>query len=539
MKRRLGVAILASIVLAQMATVGALLATAQRFRQQAIEEETRLQLVNASVELSSVVESYLRPVERAVGTVSDLLSGQVVAPQDLVRLMVAAMYQSPQLADLEIGTSSGNLYSARRRDNQVVFHVIRTVNGEKTSWAETFDASGRAIESKVLQVDGYDPRTSNWYIAGMNADGETTWGDPYVFFGSGTLGIDMTTRTITPSGKVEGVVHATVDLSALSAELANSPLGGAVVYNQSGLIIAHSDSTLTRRLGSHGFIAQAIENLDDRRSQGAVSVAAQVRAAWVASEASGIARIQGTETMVAAHQIQADATTWTIVLFGEPDEVIPAAVTSAQRETQLMRFIGGFAVLLTGLAAYPTTRRLRKLQRDADLDALTGLSNRRSVLEAAATLLANGRVGIATVDLDHFKQINDTYGHAVGDEVLVEIAKRLSGAVRAHDLVGRIGGEEFLIVFDLTEGPAVGRLAERIRETIAREPVETSIGCLNLTASIGTVSGAYQNDLKALLEEADQAMYVAKHEGRNRVVDYDEPRNVTDEPVGELTLRRS
>ena len=157
-------------------------------------------------------------------------------------------------------------------------------------------------------------------------------------------------------------------------------------------------------------------------------------------------------------------------------------------------------------------------------DPLTGLWNHNRIIEILMEELSRsdrqgGPVSLAMVDLDHFKEINDTYGHVVGDEVLREVALRLQRAIRVYDAVGRFGGEEFMVVLPGTEGATAEAAAERIRTEISRERVLTSAGTLQITASLGLVTsvGDLLHDATALLVAADTAMYSAKVAGRDRV----------------------
>jgi two-component system cell cycle response regulator len=155
-------------------------------------------------------------------------------------------------------------------------------------------------------------------------------------------------------------------------------------------------------------------------------------------------------------------------------------------------------------------------------DPLTALFNRGVIMdllsrELARTRRENGCTIIMLGDLDHFKNVNDTYGHVVGDEVLREIARRLLASVRSYDFVGRYGGEEFLIVLNNCESnQALGR-AEEIRNRIASDPVKTVCGLLSVTMSLGVlISREWNlNLVEEVLEETDAALYKAKDGGRN------------------------
>ena len=180
-------------------------------------------------------------------------------------------------------------------------------------------------------------------------------------------------------------------------------------------------------------------------------------------------------------------------------------------------------------------RRILDLQRElleaqaqlqilANHDSLTMLWNRRVIMakldqELARAQRETNSVGLVLIDIDHFKSINDSLGHMVGDEVLQQIAKRLAEAVRPYDSVGRYGGEEFLIVAANCNLYETFKLAERARQVICQEPAMSAGGPVPVTASFGVsaTTAGDKPDPKALIEAADRALYRAKDLGRNRV----------------------
>ena len=166
-------------------------------------------------------------------------------------------------------------------------------------------------------------------------------------------------------------------------------------------------------------------------------------------------------------------------------------------------------------------RRNAELEAISRTDALTGLPNRRHLHEQLASTAAASRrrespMAVLMVDVDHFKSVNDRFGHDAGDVVLKEVAATLHSACRGEDVAGRWGGEEFLIVAGTTAIDGASVLAERVRRAIASAPVQVGDGTLEITASIGVAAGCGEVD--DLLRRADAALYEAKHSGRNRVV---------------------
>jgi diguanylate cyclase (GGDEF)-like protein len=155
------------------------------------------------------------------------------------------------------------------------------------------------------------------------------------------------------------------------------------------------------------------------------------------------------------------------------------------------------------------------------VDPLTGLANRRAfMLDAEAAMVGrasrNAPLAVLLADLDHFKTINDAFGHAIGDRVLTIFASVLDRCVTPGDLVGRIGGEEFAILLPAREEAAAVALAERIRVALAEAALEVDGRAVGGTVSIG-VAASRIGDLAGLLGRADSALYRAKEEGRNRV----------------------
>ncbi len=164
----------------------------------------------------------------------------------------------------------------------------------------------------------------------------------------------------------------------------------------------------------------------------------------------------------------------------------------------------------------------RVLRRNATLDSLTGLFNRRAFLrrlneEREAARRHRYDCCLALVDVDHFKQINDNHGHPTGDAVLVELARRLVQSVRSEDVVGRWGGEEFIIFIRYADLDGARGMMERIRLAVAEKPFETPSGPLNVTLSAGITSLRPEHALTRAIENADEALYEAKNSGRNQV----------------------
>jgi diguanylate cyclase (GGDEF)-like protein len=169
---------------------------------------------------------------------------------------------------------------------------------------------------------------------------------------------------------------------------------------------------------------------------------------------------------------------------------------------------------------------LAREQQLAQTDVLTGINNRRNLFKCAerefnVALRYQRPLSVIMFDIDHFKAVNDTFGHAVGDQILKQVADIASVELRNADVIGRYGGEEFVVVLPMTNVQQACLVAERIRVGVEALRVPTEKGDAKVTLSIGIVemTGDEQSDsIENLTRRADEAMYAAKQEGRNRIV---------------------
>jgi diguanylate cyclase (GGDEF)-like protein len=218
---------------------------------------------------------------------------------------------------------------------------------------------------------------------------------------------------------------------------------------------------------------------------------------------------------VAVHPLKVHAHLLGVVIAGASDAAV-GDFTAHQLD-----MLGTLAA--QAAVAIENTRLFAEVRRLAVTDELTGLNTRRHLFELGEREFQQAvryRTPLSAImfDLDHFKMVNDTLGHVVGDEVLKGVADRCRSVVRAIDVLGRFGGEEFAIVLPQTELEIAVTIAERLREIVGQEPIETSRGPIAVTVSCGVAQmrpGVLE--LKTLLDQADAAMYEAKRAGRNRV----------------------
>jgi diguanylate cyclase (GGDEF)-like protein len=196
-------------------------------------------------------------------------------------------------------------------------------------------------------------------------------------------------------------------------------------------------------------------------------------------------------------------------------------------------FLGACFVLVVNLLSLETARDVRYmavLERENITDPVLGIHNRRYLERRLATEVARASrygmtLSVLLIDIDHFKRINDTYGHPVGDVVLRGLAQLIVNTVRTTDIVARYGGEEIMVITPSTPVKTAAQLAERLRKAVEEAPLaipadlHRELDKMHITVSIGVACfGRQAVDMKELVQNADKAMYRAKSEGRNRVV---------------------
>ncbi|MFI5893940.1 diguanylate cyclase [Actinoplanes sp. NPDC051513] len=203
---------------------------------------------------------------------------------------------------------------------------------------------------------------------------------------------------------------------------------------------------------------------------------------------------------------------------GEPYGILVVGATGEDVMTEAQIQIAA-AIARQGMTAYENARLFSQVRRMATRDGLTGLYNRNHFFGEAGRLLDTvpRQIAAIMVDIDHFKRINDTYGHPVGDEVIRVVARRLRDIIGDGDVLGRYGGEEFAVVTPQASMPATD-LAGRLHLAVSGRPVPTDAGSLPVTISVGLACpDGGEQDLRQLLARADRALYEAKQTGRDRV----------------------
>ena len=212
-----------------------------------------------------------------------------------------------------------------------------------------------------------------------------------------------------------------------------------------------------------------------------------------------------------------------IVYEGLRQGTLTSAFAATPMQTAVFGFAAFFPTIATlGFVLMCSDRLHQELERQATIDALTGISNRRTLLDLVTRAIALAHrhqhpLALLLIDADHFKRINDVYGHAAGDAALQTLVAALQCSLRGEDLLGRLGGEEFVVVLPEADQAAAHASAERLRVAVENAEFSTRHQSIPLRVSIGIALIGDGDDFASMLHRADQAMYAAKRAGRNRV----------------------
>ena len=340
-----------------------------------------------------------------------------------------------------------------------------------------------------------------------------------------------------------GVVTVKVETTRLAHMVANK---NAFITDENGVVIIAGDPTYYMKVLPDGKVSRLSseekESRYRRREFKKISIAPADFGSTPLIHLAGsdsVVSLEGRDTPMLMASSASQADFLTIWVFRDISELW--RIRSDGIWSFVLIFMAGSSVLSSIVLIVNFLRRSRlyqmeiakanaelsklneELQIQARYDALTSCANRRHFFsELESELKRAGRSGsaccLAVLDIDHFKAVNDEYGHGLGDEVLKSFAQRVKGSLRSSDLLGRIGGEEFALLMPETLLSGALELCERVRTTIEQSSVSVAQHEVRFTVSIGVAHWRGEGDtVEAILARADMAMYDAKHEGRNRV----------------------
>ena len=536
-KNRLLFSLLGLLIVVEVFTVFAVLASQQYATDRALNDHTHELLQNVVDETRENAAGYLRQAQDSVSLAAGVFEAGLLSleePELLERYFLEQLRVIPQIDALYFGDPQGNFLFSKRQNEESQKGFFSKIIQASLAPAERVTLVKRTLcldetSRETDPADSYDPRLRPWFDLAEGVDGEV-WTDPYIFYTSQLPGLTVARAVRDPNGKLLGVIGADIELSALSKFLTTQRVGtsgAAFIVYSNGDVLAHPHATeLAQRDGESKLRLKSLAELDDVTARAGARLKEKFPNLVTLSHKHFDTFQVGEQRYLSMFVplLNRGKNQWVMGIYAPEDEMA-TTIREGQRESI---FLGVAMSLLTITAAIVVglivLRPLHTLQRQAREDPLTGLLNRRSFDEIAADRLAAairaGRSCVAImIDIDRFKPINDEHGHAVGDEVLLVVARRINRGLSDEDLLSRYGGEEFAIVLPDAELQQGRQVAQRLRDIVGSEPIKTSVGPLNVTISLGVAeTGAEIAVIAELLDRADQGLLAAKRQGRDCVV---------------------
>jgi diguanylate cyclase (GGDEF)-like protein len=476
---------------------------------------------------------YLAPAESTARLTSALLHESVLPVGDdegILRYLDSQVQTSPTITGAYIGRPDGSFVLVSRDGATIAGGTrVKTITAGpegRTSTTVQRDANGIERARTEDPTDTYDPRQRPWYTSAEAAPGDLTWTKPYVFFASREPGVTVASAAHAANGALLGVVGVDVSLRDLSTFVGGvrvSPSSRAVLVDHQGFMVASGDlGQVIVGDGEGGLRRARIDEVSDPVLRAGVDAQTRTPASKAAGPIVTPFEVDGRRWQMASLPL-AEREDWTASITAPEDEFV-SHVIDAQRRNALLAVVIGLGVAVLALPFVRIiSRRFDRVAASAATDALTGLPNRRRFDELLAEHLRHATpdhpVCVAAIDVDLFKRINDTWGHGVGDEALVAIAKRLRGALRDRDVVARVGGDEYAAILVGSTLAEAGEALERARVAVGATPAQTAKGevPITITSGFAVAVGGVDESPTEVLEAADRALYEAKEAGRNRV----------------------
>ncbi len=475
---------------------------------------------------------HLQSAENAAQISKGLIRDNILKPDDTEAFemyLLEMLKNHKEFSGFTYGDQEGKLlYVARlsQESHQYLTKRIFFNNGIKQEYLIRRNADF-IPQARATVHDDFDPRQRPWYQAFEQQ--KLLWTIPYIFFTSNAPGITVSTPIADKDDKPIGAFGADIEISSLSDFLAKrniSPHSSAFIVGRGGALAAHSDIHSITRTGPQGHL-QLLNIAELTNNPVLVHLWSLIEELDDTSLLKGQTldfTLNGAKYLAVVRSFSENSQwPWIMSVVAPEDDFI--GIFRHARHQQLLRallYSIGITLLLFLLAA-KFLKPVRRLLHHAHFDPLTNLYNRRAFFEHCAKKEAKAATShtplcLAMIDVDNFKKVNDTYGHGVGDELLIAIAGRLRGTLSKNDLIGRFGGEEFIVLMTDAKIDRGVQVCNRLRKVIANAPFRTEVGQVSVSISIGVASLDNCPDIQEGITRADQALLRAKSTGKNQVV---------------------
>lgn len=534
----------------QLATVAIVLVGMRHQTVDLFAESAQSSLDRLASTVVDQTQRFLAPAEDALDVARDLISEGVLnagSDRDLERFFLAQLRTNPKLRSMYIARADGSFLSVLRNEEGFLTRQIAIGDGRRAVMLAQRDTAMVIRGNQADPTDTYDPRKRPWYQM-ARSDDALIWAGAYSFLTTNMPGITAAIPARQPNGTDAGVLGIDVDivdLSAFLARLSNVKRSTAVVLDDSRHAIAFSEIGRLTEQTRNGMMPTL--NHVAGKPLRALFALIERPGTEVSELASGLHRfnLAGEQHVgfVQPFNMADGRVRWLLMVQAPAAEF--ASGMSAFFSDKLRTLIAVIIVpaVIAVLAVFGLTEPVYRLHEDATIDRLTRALTRSEFERRLAGMLRNRReneneasIVMIALDLDGFKQVNDWYGHSAGDAVLQEFVSRLRSRLRQTDLIGRTGGDEFLVALRIDGTTDMMRAVEAIRrETVARLfSVPDGRHLLGVTAGVACAEPG--ESMASLLSRADQALITGKAREKNR--SYRAPDRDQDWPQTGVIARR-
>jgi diguanylate cyclase (GGDEF)-like protein len=477
---------------------------------------------------------HLQIAENVASTTKGLVKSDILSPLDITsfeRYLLELLKNCGKFSGLSYGDNHGKfLYVTRQPSMHGIDYLTKIITFNDGARREEIIQrnAGFVMQSRTEIDDEFDPRTRPWYAAFKHQ--KMLWTPPYVFYTSRDPGITVSIPIADKGGQPIGAFGVDIEINSLSVFLAHRKISAhsfAFIVARDGSMAAHSNINLIKKFDEMGQpqLVNIADLSDDRVISTLWSQIGSMDDDTLLQGATLDYFVAGKKYLALVRSFPGNSQwPWLMTVVAPEDDFIGIFRRAKQRHLlQALLYSIGVTLIIFLLAAR-FLKPVRRLLHYAHFDPMTDLYNRRAFFESSEKLVSDARAKntslcLAMVDVDDFKAINDTYGHSVGDELLIAIAGRLRGALSDKDLIGRYGGEEFVLLLAGAKPEQGEKVCERLRRVIADAPIQTAVGLLKATISIGVSPLSNEKpDLHTTINQADQALLRAKKSGKNCVV---------------------
>ncbi|MFK7966732.1 MAG: diguanylate cyclase [Burkholderiaceae bacterium] len=509
-----------------------------------LKDKTSEQMIaHAKLSLDHVGESIAHHIDHVIAPAvvglkvgRRLVADGVLDPnnvRDLEHYFLAKLEADPLIAGLYVGRADGSFMMSTRNDEGVLSALVESYGGLRSVLITQRDENLDYLRTWVDPQNAFDPTEQPWYAAARQSD-RAVMTSAYPFFESGVPGVTAAVELRYPDGSDAGVLGVDIDSGMLSSYMAHTIGSGgvsAILVDEHDQVIASSVEKLPlspeagNTIPTFSSVADkalqvlrqriAFDQTQTRTTSGAMPASNQIYSFTADQET----RLGLTRSI----SLGADQVDWTLLIQ------MPA---SAYRSDLSQLFDSKLTVLLATLGVTvlilllgyfglggPTYRR----EQDAGLDPLTGALTRpeferrlQGMLSKRRETEIDSRIYLVALDLDGFKALNDEYGEVSGDLVLSRFVARLTSKVRDSDLIGRNGGDEFVLAVQLDSDVDMLSTMERIRGEVVAKEFPSAAGLHQMSFTAGIACFDADESLDNLISRANQALVTGKARGRNR-----------------------